>query len=209
MVPSNSDIEIAPTSPVLESTAGSTSIKDKETTMRPEEEQQQRQQRQQEEVEKDVNMAAKDVSLSTAEDKKEPLKVEDDSHDALKMDRDDGTDAETANHATSLTNGESTVGQHPVEKPFEKKPRKHAERESKRGQKSSKANGHHAVEEEEHEMEYQARHHPSDDKYRRLKRKLKEVLEVWSISFHTTRTLQEILCVDIIYLLSFLTSIGK
>lgn len=181
MVPANSDIEMAPTSPVLEPTSGSTSIKDKDTTMRPEEEQKQKQQ---EEVEKDDNMAAKDslqpeedASLSAAEDKKEPLKTEGDSHDAPKMDTDDGTDADTTNHVTSLTNGTSTAKQHPVEKTVEKKPRKHVERESKRGQKSSKANGHHPVEEEEHEMEHQARHHPSDEKYRRLKRKLKEVLE--------------------------------
>ncbi|KAF9542316.1 hypothetical protein EC957_002122 [Mortierella hygrophila] len=182
MVPSNSDIEMAPTSPVLERTSESTSIKDKDTTMRPEEGQQQKQQ---DEVDKDDNMAAKgslqaegeDASLSAAEDKKEPLKTEGDSHYKLKMDTDDGTDADTTNHATSLTNGISTAGQYPVEKTVEKKPRKHAERESKRGQKSSKANGHHPVEEEEHEMEHQARHHPSDEKYRRLKRKLKEVLE--------------------------------
>lgn len=213
MVPSNSDIDMAPTSPVLEPTTGSTSIKDKDTTMRPEEEQQQKQQ---EEIEKDDNMATKDslqpeedVSLSAAEDKKEPLKTEGDSHDALKMDTDDGTDADTTNHATSLTNGTSTAGQHPVEKPVETKPRKHTERDSKRGQKSSKANGHHPVDEEEHEMEHQARHHPSDEKYRRLKRKLKEVLEVWSISFLIMSTLEGTLRTDIRYLSSFLTSIGK
>lgn len=180
--------------------------------MRPEEEQ-----KQQEEVEKDGNMAAKDslqpeedASLSAAEDKKEPLKTEGNSHDAIKMDTDDGTDAGTTNHATSLANGTSTAGQNPVEKTVEKKPRKHTERESKRGQKSSKANGHHPVEEEEEQdMEHQARHHPSDEKYRRLKRKLKEVLEVWNMSFHVTSSLEGTPRADILYLSSFSTSIGK
>ncbi|KAG0279663.1 hypothetical protein BGZ96_001858 [Linnemannia gamsii] len=186
MVPSNSDIDMTPASPVTEPTTGSTTIKDKDTTMRTEEERQQQQQQQQrpqeeEEKEKGDNSAKdslqpeEDVSLSTSEDRKEPLKTEGESHGALKMDTDDGTDADTTLHATSLPNGASTTGQHPAEKPTEKKPRKHAERESKRGHTSFKANGH-TVEEEDHEMEHQARH-PSDDKYRRLKRKLKEVLE--------------------------------
>ncbi|KAF9156276.1 hypothetical protein BG015_006320 [Linnemannia schmuckeri] len=176
MVPSNSDIDMAPASPVMEPTTGSTTIKDKDTTMRSEEEQQQ------EVEEKDDNTTAKDTLkpeeyalLSAAEDK-DPLKSEGDSHDALNVDTDDGTDADPTNHATSLPNGSSIAGQHSAEKTVEKKPRKHIERESKRGQKSSKANGHYPVEEEEHEMEHQSRH-PSDEKYRRLKRKLKEVLE--------------------------------
>lgn len=190
MVPSNSDIDMAPASPVMEPTTGSATIKDKDTTMRSEDERQQQQQQQkpQEEEEKGDNSAAKDslqpeedVLLSTSEDRKESLKSEGESHDVLKMDTDDGTDADTTIHATSLSNGTSATGQHPADKTTEKKPRKYAERESKRGHKSSKANGH-TVEEEDQEMEHQARH-PSDDKYRRLKRKLKEVLEVWNISF--------------------------
>ncbi|KAF9910263.1 hypothetical protein EC991_006992 [Linnemannia zychae] len=185
MVPSNGDIDMAPTSPVAESTVESTTVKDKDSTTQLEEQQHQERPPQQKDDENiatnDPIQLQEDVSLLALEDRKEPLKNEGDSNDTFNMETDDGTDADTAANATTLINGASataaTSDQHPLQSPVAKKPRKHAERESKRGQKVSKSNGHLIEEEEEdHEMDHNARH-PSDDKYRRLKRKLKEVLE--------------------------------
>lgn len=173
MVPSNSDIDMAPASPVMESTAESNAAKDKDSAVRSEQQEQKQEQKGAEGStagDKDVPQPEKDAPLSASEEKKEPAKSEGDNDDALKMDTDDGTDADANTRATPQPNGTSYSGQHASENPVEKKPRKHAERESKRGHKSSKANGHAA--EEELEIDHHSRH-PSDEKYRRLKRNSK------------------------------------
>ncbi|KAG0378455.1 hypothetical protein BGX24_003813 [Mortierella sp. AD032] len=192
MVPSNSDIDMTPTSPAAESSAESTIIKDKDNAARSDEQQQQEKQQQEKEnndsaVTKDSLQPQEDVSTPSLEGRMEPLKSEGNSNDTLKMDKDDGIDADTATHAVPLTNGTSAVAdQHPPGGLVAKKPRKHAERESKRVQKASKPNGH-LVEEEDHELDHHARH-PSDEKYRRLKRKLKEVLEMFSFEDNVNST---------------------
>ncbi|KAF9099610.1 hypothetical protein BGX23_000653 [Mortierella sp. AD031] len=169
MVPSNSDIDMAPASPVMEPTPEATIVKDKDTAIRSADHQEQ-----EDTTVKDA-IPSENPPLPASEAKKDLLKDEGDIHDAHKLDTDDGTDADATTHTTILPNGTSSSGQHPSESSVDKKPRKQAERESKRGQKSSKSNGH-LVEEDEHETDHQARH-PSDEKYKRLKRKLKEVLE--------------------------------
>ncbi|KAF9923735.1 hypothetical protein FBU30_006216 [Linnemannia zychae] len=173
MVPSNSDTDMAPASPAAESTAESIATKDKDFVIR---EEQQRQQKQQEEnsdsiiTEKGSHQADENVTFEALEN--EPLKDKDNSVDTLKMNVDINPDADkAAQEAAPLVNG--TADQQLLEKSDSKTPRKHNEREPKRRQKSPKTNRH---QEEDHEIDTQSRH-PSDEKYRRLKRKLKEVLE--------------------------------